>query len=286
MSLGDTTSNVSDGTLSTAQSALTANTAALGQTATASTNFANQFYQQYIQPAIGQVTSAVDNSMAQNQATYNTAAAQTAQATQLATGTGIPLIQNYANQVQNFSSQQYADQQATLGIGDVAQQQQTQQQATARSNNAVGVNPSSGAALSLQNQNNVTYATAKAAAAAQARALANQQALSVGSSGANLGVQLQAQPGAALATQSSITGQGAAIPAQDLGAIAGATSAVYPGYQTAASAQGSIESAQGGVTSNANKSAQDAQDADDAGIGSIIGTVGAAAIKAAPLLMA
>jgi hypothetical protein len=272
MSLGGSTKNKSDGTLKAAQGQLTTASNKLISTGDAATDFTSKFYNTYIQPMIGKVQSATDTSYQQNQQLYQQSQALTDQAKALATNTGVPLIKSYADQVSNFSSKQYADQMSQRAIGDVNDQQATADQTTQMRQAAIGANANSGTSQALQSQSDVQFAVAKAAAASRARALADQQALSVGSSGANLGVQLQQQPGQALSQQSAISGQGSAIPAANLGAVAGAQGTQYQGYNAAAGAYGTSASANAGVTSNANKASQDAQSQDQGGLGSFIGT--------------
>lgn len=247
-------------------------------------DFTKNFFSQYITPLIGQLNDATQTAQDRNTTIFNQQQAQAADFQQTYDSEGKPAIDNYFQTAQDFSTDQFADTQARLGIGDVRNQQANQEASQARAIQATGGNAASPASMAIKSQSGVTYANAAAAQAARARDLANTQKLNLQSSAANLGVTIGQQATTQTNAAATTVGQGAAIPAQNLQAASQAQTAQYAGYDAASSAYGTALNAASGRNTSAVNTAVKAGTDEDAGWGSLLGTVAGAAIKYGPAI--
>jgi hypothetical protein len=246
-------------------------------------DFTKNFFDTYITPMIGKVTDATTSVLDRNTEIYNLQKQQAADFKKEFDENGKPLIDLFSKTVQDFSTDEFADTQARLGIGDVRNQQANADQATDRALAARGINPGSPAAIAAKTQTAVPYAVAAASQAARARDLANTQKLNLQASGANLGVTLGQQSTTSGQAAASTVQSGAGIPALNLNAVSGAQSAQYPGYDTAIKGYGTVLDAAAGVNKQAQSDATKAAASESSGFGDLIGTaigIGAKAFMA------
>lgn len=236
-------------------------------------DFTKNFFDTYITPMIGQLNDATQTAQDRNTEVYNLQKQQAADFKDEYDTVGKPAIDQYGQTIKDFSTDEYADTQARLGIGDVRNQQQIADASTARAIAATGANAGSPAAMAIKNQNNVSYAVAAAAQAARARDLATTQKINLQASGANLGVQLGQQSTTAASGLGTTVGQGAAIPANNLQAASGAQQAQYAGYDTAIKGYGTVLDAASGINKQAVSDQTKAASDESSGWGSALGTV-------------
>lgn len=272
MSIGGTASNPSQTSAKKSQKTIDQTNPKLMDVGDAAFDFTKDYFDKYITPAIGKLTDATQTTIDRNTEIYNTQTQQAADFKKLFDEQGQPAIKQYMDTVKDFSTDEYADRQAQMGIGDVRNQQANEEAATGRALGARGINASSPAAAAIKQQSGVTYAVAAAAQAARARDLATNQKLNLQSDAAAKGLSMAGLAPSVTQAQVSTVGQGGAIPASNLNAVAGAQQAQYPGYGAATDAYGTVLNAASGVQKQAQQDATKAQQAEDSGMGSAIGS--------------
>ena len=274
MSIGGSSTDTSGSARSAKDTAKTIKieNANLDKVSGAAFDFTKNFFDTYITPMIGKVTDATTSALDRNTEIYNLQKQQAADFKKEFDENGKPLIDLFSKTVQDFSTDEFADTQARLGIGDVRNQQANADQATDRALAARGINPGSPAAIAAKTQTQVPYAVAAASQAARARDLANTQKLNLQASGANLGVTLGQQTTTSGQAAASTVQSGAGIPALNLNAVSGAQQAQYPGYDTAIKGYGTVLDAAASVNKQAQSDATRAAAQESSGFGDLIGT--------------
>lgn len=243
-------------------------------------DFTKDYQQTVIAPAVAKVAAATDTGVVRNSEVFNTQSAQAQQAQKLFDDQGQPLIKKYADTINDFSTDAYADRQAALGIGDVRNQQAVDQGTQQRRLQAIGVNPTSGRAISANRSSDTQYAIAAAAQAARARDLATSQKLNLQQSGANMGLSIAGLAPSITKGQVDTVGQGSSIPAVGLGAISGAAAPTNQGYSSAGNIYTSLATGSADSASKSAEAADKAAAAESGGFGDFLGTVAGIGAKA------
>lgn len=158
---GDNTGSY-DGQVANATGQLTSN-------GNAAVNFGQSYYNNTLQPLLGQ-----QNTQAKTSQTglNNTAGVdQGIQSTQagLANGLGVQAQTNLYNMATQYNSPEEFERQAQLAKGDVGQAEANQAMATTQRNQSMGIDPTSGAAQALSAQNQVGNVATEAQAMNNAR---------------------------------------------------------------------------------------------------------------------
>lgn len=271
MSIGGSGSKVAEKTQKVALKGFESTTAQATDTAGDLVDFSRDFFDRYIKPQLPQIQTATDTGVARNTEIYDTQSQYAADREGTYQGYGKPAIEQFQTTAKNYSTDQYAEEQAQRGLGDVAQQGQIASESLDRAYGARGVNPASTA--SAKAVSTTTIALAKAAAANRARDLAKSQGLTLQNQAAQIGVGLgQLSPGIT-ANQVNTVGQGAAIPTNAIGAIAQAGKPLQSGLSDAAGIYGQASGNYGSLTANTTKDAQAAANAESEGWGKLAGAV-------------
>jgi len=200
-----------------------------------------------------------------------------------------PLMNNMVSQASNYDTQANYEQQAQLAIGDVNDTTNAQRKAQAMQMESVGVDPTSGAYQSMWNASGINQAAQQAAAATRARVAAQQLGWNMEDQAAAMGQNL---PGNS--TNSASVGLNAGNATVQTGQQQVSNSNLNTTTNNSAM-QGMASTQQGiGQLGNASYQTQvnawNAQQQADAqsssGLGSMVGALGGAALKAAPALLA
>jgi len=242
-------------------------------------SFIDDFFTNYIDPAIQQVRGATDQAQAANKAIYDAQAKTAQQAEGLYESEGAAAQKKYFEEARNYDPAAEGERQAGLAIGDINQQTANAQQQNARAMQARGINPASGAGAMNSQQIMLQSALAKAKASAVARAQALAKGEQYTANAANAGAAVQ-QAGYNYRTGGVGTvGQMAGIPTSQLGAIGDASKAPMAGYQGVGQLyQGiyspSVSGANAAASNITTASAESAKaaGAQQSGLGSLIGT--------------
>lgn len=235
----------------------------------------------------GKVDQAVDNSL-----DISNTDKELGQEGQSAYESTLPALNDFTTQAENFGSDANRNLYMGRASSAVAQDTDAQLADAQRDLESYGINPAATRYAALD------YGTRTAEAANQAAA-ANQASLNV----TNTGLQLEDEAAglgtqeAGVATAANNAGVSAGTAAGDLGLADTATEASVLGsptqYQSAATSDiNASTGALGGASSATNASSQDqlasynADQSSSSGVGALLGTLGGAAIKAAPKLFA
>lgn len=247
-------------------------------TAARAQEFSETYYNNVITPLLKQQATASLESQQKMGKLYDINAEQLQLANNRYKQFGIPAEERYYNMVGRFSEPEEIERQATLAKGDFATAQQVQNQQMGRKMAALGIDPTSPAAVAAMSDQSVLGAAAQASAMNRARGAARTLGMQLTSDAANFGRGGQSgilQFGAG--AQGNAAGAfGVANQALNTGMQAG--NMVNQGYQTALSGYNNIMDNYTRLGA-ADIQAQAQSGSLMGGIGSLVGTLGGAALS-------
>lgn len=254
---------------------IAAQTAANTALAERSQDFSENYYNTYVAPLMEQMTAQSKSSTSNENALFAANLDQMNVAKERYTKYGIPAEDAYYKMVQKYSEPEEENRQATAALGDVRTAAGNQRGTLSRQWSALGIDPTSPAALSAMSDSAVMNTAAEAGAANRARAAAKQLGMSLTSDAANFG----------RGGQSGILQFGAAASGNTQGAFGVANGAVQGSSAGASVPMAGYSQAMKGYSSNLdsltslqNQAAQINSQA-GSGLGSLVGTLGSAAIS-------
>lgn len=241
-----------------------------------SMQFSEDYYNKYVAPLLEQMTSASKDTQANQNELFNQNIQDLEQSRQRYQKYGIPAEDRYYNMVDQYSSADEENKQATAAIGDVRTAAAGQRATMNRGMQALGINPTSPAAIAAASDLALQSVAAEAGAANRARQAAKGLGIQLTADAANFG----------RGGQSAVLNFGQAA-SNNTNAALGAASA---GLQGANSGAGTVQNGYSlglkGYGANLDaytslqKSAMQSSAASDAGFGNFLGTVAGAGIQA------
>jgi len=287
MSIGGKSKPVSDGGAakirdSAAKVGDEAGRAAL-DTASDTSDFVDEFFNKYIDPAINQVRLATEDAQASNKAMLEQQQSLAGTAKGLYDTEGVAAQKKFFKEAADYDPEADAERANQAAFGDVNAQYENAQAQSDRALAARGINPTSGAGAFNQQNFMLQSALTKAKMAAVNRATALATGRQYTANAANAGAGLGQAAGQAVNAQGATIGQGAGLPIAQLGAQTEALKPVTAGYLGVGGIQSDMyKSSLGGQTAAASNitqaSIQDSKNAAEAGSG--IGKLAGIALKA------
>lgn len=234
-----------------------------------SMQFSEDYYNKYVAPLLEEMTAASKSTRANQDELFS----QNMQDLQMQRDRyqkyGVPAEDRYFNAVDQYSSKEEEERQATAAIGDVRTAAAGQKAQMDRTLASRGINLTSPAAIMAQSDMAVANAAAEAGAANRARTAAKALGLQLTSDAANFGRGGQSSVLAFGQAASGNTNAALGATTTGLGAAGSGAGVVQNGYSLGLKGYGQNLSAYTSLQSSATQ--QNAQA--DAGFGNFLGTV-------------
>lgn len=256
-------------------------TTASNALASESLSFVNDFFDTYLKPSLEQLNQSSATATQRNDQVYGIQAEQLADREAQYQAEGKPAISDFLETAREFSTDEYAERQAGLAIGDVAKQAQIAEGTINRQLGARGVRANSGNAVAAIARNTNDVALAKAGQANRARDIAKKMGIELQDRAASYGMDMSKLAPAIAQSQIATIGQGAAIPANQIAAQNTAGNFKLPTQGLAADIYGNNTRTWSSLYQGGVESKQKAQQAESEGWGKLAGTVVGTGLKIA-----
>lgn len=234
-----------------------------------SMQFSEDYYNKYVAPLLEQMTAASKDTQANQNELYKQNFQDLQTARDRYTKYGIPAEDRYFNMVNDYSSADEEQKQATAAIGDVRTAAAGQRATMVRGLQAVGINPTSPAAISAASDLAVANVAAEAGAANRARQAAKGLGIQLTSDAANFGRGGQSSVLSFGQAASNNTNSALGATATGLQGVNSGASTVQNGYSLGLKGYGANLDAYTSLQSNAMQANAQA----DSGFGSFLGTI-------------
>lgn len=255
------------------------------QTSANALTYAQNYYNQYVAPALTASAAQTSQSTAEQNQLYQLELPQAQTTAAMYQQYGAPAQNAYYQQAQAFSAPEYQVQQGNLAAGDVGAASASATQQLNQTFASRGINPSSPGAIAAAQDAAVSTAANKSAASTMARNSAQNMGLQVTAGAANFANSGVANAATTAGVNSNLASTASGIANNGVGIANSGASTVQTGYGQALQGYGNNLNAYANMNSASIGANAQMQAASSSGIGSLLGGIGSGLAQAGGAFM-